>query len=371
MRGIILVVSLVVIGLCLAVPIALLGVLGILLALVLTPLVGFCLVYFLWAPNDLFFTFVTEGMAKIVVKAGAFDRVLIQFKDHALRGECGLVTDEKDHECDIVPYTTTHRRILGGLRYFGPWPLYYIYHYHLRWTSVHQDGTIAQHDEELDQVLLKDHIYLVQIKGAEDAGMVPLDIDLLLTMRVINPYKAIFKTQDWIEMVLGRMKPAFRQYVSAKSFEELVKAKQEAGEEIWKILDNSKDVKAFREEYGIDIADGGIEMKDVTPPLEYQQAATLEYLANMEKKKVVVGSEAEKARLENVYGTIRDLGETGRLVRTLEAAEKSPLAASLTVQAIPGLQEVMRGVFSQSSQQGQSSQDQPPQADEPQGPDQS
>ena len=46
-----------------------------------------------------------------------------------------------------------------------------------------------------------------------------------------------------------------------------------------------------------------------------------------------------------MYKAIEQFGDIGKLVRTLEAVEKSSLAASLTVQAVPGLSDVLRGVL--------------------------
>lgn len=300
---------------------------------------------FVWgvlAPSNRFFTFVKEGTAKIVVKADQYNKTLIQWKDYTLDDEGNVVKDgtRKKGRTYREP-----RHLFGGLRFYGLWPLLDIYTYRLRWTSIRQDGAISPHDEMLDYALLKDHLYLVKIDRAEDKDMVPLDIELLVTMRVVNPYRAIFRVQDWVEMVLGRMKPLFRQYVAENTFKQLVERKQQAGGELWERLLKTGEIKLFRNEYGIEVREGGVEMKDITPPPQYQEAATRKYLAEREKERITVEAEAEATRLKTVYEMIQKFGDLGKLVRTLEAVEKSPLSASLTVQAVPGLQEILRGVF--------------------------
>jgi regulator of protease activity HflC (stomatin/prohibitin superfamily) len=165
--------------------------------------------------------------------------------------------------------------------------------YRLRWTSVREDGTYSPHNEVLDYVMLKDHIYLVRVKGAEDADMVPLDVDLFLTMRVTNPYKAIFRVQDWVELVTGRTMPLFRQYVAGNTFKDLKSKTQEAGGEVWQRLDAPTNkrpslIDEFRTDYGASIKEGGVQMNEVTPPDEYQKAATRRYLAEREREKRMV-----------------------------------------------------------------------------------
>jgi len=48
------------------------------------------------------------------------------------------------------------------------------------------------------------------------------------------------------------------------------------------------------------------------------------------------------------YETIEQFGDLGKLLRTLEAVERSPLAASLQVQAVPGLQNLFSSIYGKS-----------------------
>ena len=258
-------------------------------------------VWFVLAPRNYFFTFVTEGTAKIVVKAGGFFKILIQWKGYTFDENQNVVSENewmKDSEVVAAGMPGAKRykeswHPFGGLRWIGAWPIFQIYLYRLRWTSVREDGTYSSHDEVLDYVMLKDHIYLVRVEGAEDADMVPLDVDLLLTMRVVNPYKAIFRVQDWIELVTGRTMPLFRRYVAVNTFKDLKSKTQEAGGEVWQRLDalvngHPSLIDEFRTDYGAQIKEGGVEMKEVTPPKEYQEAAARKYMSEREKEKRMV-----------------------------------------------------------------------------------
>ena len=291
------------------------------------------LIYWKWAPNNLFFTFVIEGTGKIVVKGGEFSRFLIQWQGHTINQNGEVVEGNEPWH----PF--------GGLRFYGIWPVYDIYVYRLRWTSLRESGEPVQHDVVQDFVLLKDFVYYTELKAAEDKDKVPLTFGLVITLRIVNPYKALFVVQDWLELTLNRIKPLFREFVARHSFEELLREKQAVGGEVWESLDLSGLLSEIERDYGVKVKPGGIEMKDITPPEDYQKAATLQYLADREKEAILVKADAEAGRIQKVFGQIRQLGDLGKLIRTLEALEKSPLAASMSVQFIPGLQDVLRGAF--------------------------
>lgn len=243
------------------------------------------LVYFRLAPNNLFWTLVEEGTSKAVMKGGQADKGLIQWKDHALDDDWNVVVGGGRH-------------LFGGLRFYGIWPFKYIDTYGLRWTSVQENGEAVQHQELLDSVLLKEKIYAMRLAGAEDANRVPLNLDIFVTLKVINPYKARFIAEDYLELVLNRTGPLFREYVGGYTWEVLITLKQKAEGDIWNRLEEAglitkfnaqgivEQLGEFERDYGVQIKDGGIEIKNITPPPEYQKASTQAYLADKEAKRI-------------------------------------------------------------------------------------
>jgi hypothetical protein len=119
--------------------------------LVSLPTIAFLLVYFILAPNNCFFTFVKEGKAKFVVRGDKFEKCLIQWEGHTF-------DYSKDHpeKWNVIPGKERH--ILGGLRFYGLWPLFDIHIYKFRWTGVTEDGKIQHKEEWLDYILLKDDV---------------------------------------------------------------------------------------------------------------------------------------------------------------------------------------------------------------------
>lgn len=310
-------------------------------------------VYFVFVPRGWFFTIVPEGCCKAVMKMGKFQRLIIQWKGFKFDQEWNVVPGEEHHP-------------LGGLRWIGIPPFYGVYNYYFSWTGVDVDGSLVPHKKELlDYVLLMEDVYWCKISAAEDANLLPLDVELLVTMRVVNPYRAMFKVQNWSEMVMNRLKPLFREYVASVSFKDLLLKKEEKKQEIFRHLRESGILEEFEKDYGIKIKEGGIEIKNVDPTQvegmpSLREVTLRKYIAEQDRERIKVEALAEKDRLatvaegeelrvKTVYSALQEFGDLGKLLRTLEALEKSPLAASLTVQAVPGLPELLKGVFGVTS----------------------
>lgn len=300
----------------------------------------FLLVWFYLAPRNYFFTFVKEGTAKIIVKGDQFAGALMQWEGRSF----DISKAGKEKWTIIEKKSPNH--LFGGLRYYGFWPIYDIYIYQFGWSGIGEDGEIARHSKEwLDYVLLKDDIYWAMVKGAEDNNLLPLDVELVITAHISNPYLALFNIQNWLETLKNQLEPAVRDVVSEKEYLVWITEESDMGK---LILEECKKrsrglITAFKNLYGITIVK--IQVRSINPPEDYRQATLASYLAEMQKRATIIHAEAEEIRLQKVYGTIQTLGDVGRLVRTLEAAERSPLAASLTVQAVPGLSEAFKGVF--------------------------
>jgi hypothetical protein len=317
-------------------------------------------IYYVFAPRGLFVTIVPEGQAKAIMRMGEFEKFLIQWK-----GRTFSYQEQGDEKWTVKDGEEFH--LFGGLRWVGIPPFWRIYDYKFSWTGIDVNGELVPHKEEwLNYVLLLDDVYWAKIDMAEDENLLPLDIELLITMRVVNPYKALFRVQNWSEMVMNRMKPLFREYVGNVGFDELIKKKQEKGGELFRTLqgwrkdeqgqeiyDEKRDLpKEFKKEYGVEIKDGGIEIKDANPTtipgipslrevtlrkqIAERDRERILVEADAEKQKVLILADAEKQRIATIYGAVKEMGDLGKLVRTLEMFEKSPEKGTRWVINLPG-----------------------------------
>jgi len=280
-------------------------------SLLVAGLVFFCLVYFWWAPNNLYFTFVPEGRAKVVVKGDAFQRILIQWKGYNLK-----VDSEIDQVHDIGDITKGGSRqggwfekLFGGLKYYGFWPIKDIFIYDFSWTGINPNGEPQRHKKEtLDYVLLKEDVYWVEILQAEDKALLPLDVQLVLPIRVINPYKALFRIQNWLEAVISRIAPAVRDRITEEEYREWIQSDKNLGQEIFEDLKKNDVFAQFEQEYGVRVR--ATEVRAINPGDKFREASLKEYLAQREAERIKI-----------VYGAIKDQGDLGKLIRVVEGIE--------------------------------------------------
>jgi hypothetical protein len=320
------------------------GVLEITIYVLAVFVAGFLLIYFVLAPRNKFFTFVPESKAKIVVRGDGVKKILFKYSGYAMDLEGNIL-----QETEIPPQSLLRKsesrwtRLFGGLKWYGWWPLDDILVYKFRWTGIRESGEIIRREEWIDYILLRSDVYWMKLEKAEDKDLLPLDLEILLTLRVVNPYKALFNIQNWLEAVINRSGPLMREYIAEHKFEELIAKKQQIGGEMRHSLEERGVLEEFYNNYGIKVE--AIEIKDINPPTEYREATLRPFVAEQDKKAIEIKAEAERERIQRVYKTVQEFGNLGQLIRTLEAVEKSPLAASLVVQQVPGLAEVLRGVF--------------------------
>ena len=336
-------------------------------------------------PSNHWFTFVKEGTAKIIVRGDAAEKCLIQWKGCIINKDWDVVAGRE------MPH------FFGGFRIYSLfYPIFDVYIYRLRWSHLHEDGIVVTHDEWLDYVFLKEDLYVIEMSleeeegGTVDINGMPLEISIIMPMKITNPYVAVFKVRGWLPMITGTVQAKMRRFAANYRYKEdlinmmagagIEEVQEKAGipeelrakkgEDLWKkfweeiekedLLEaGAKKKEEFVQLYGVTINKGKTRFLKIGTSPKYRELTTLEYEAEQKKKRTVIEAEAERERLKTeaegekvriatVYGEIQRFDDTGRLVRSLEAMQKSPLAASMTVQAVPGLQEMLRGVFGKS-----------------------
>jgi hypothetical protein len=247
--------------------------------------------------------------------------------------------------------------LFGGFRFYGIWPLFDVFIYRLRWNDIHRsrerDGNMEDpsfHDKWLDYVLLRPDVYSTNLQGAETnpSERLALNVAFNVTMQVVNPYKTIFVAPpNWVENVMVRLDAVLRGFIAAYTLDQLLVMRgDETG--VWEKLGQDPFIQRTLQEWGILIPEGGIQMRDIGLPVELQTVAEAkrveELRAEGARQAVLVAAEAEATRIDTVYGAV-ERHPAGQTIRALEALEKSPLAASVVVQMVPGLPGLLQDVF--------------------------
>lgn len=312
----------------------------------------FFLIYFWWAPNNLYFTFIPEGTAKHILKGKAYHKTLIQWKGHALateksrRVEIGDVIEIKEE----LKWWFFLRRLLifirtcfGGLRYYGFWPIKDVWIYDFSWTNRTQDGEIQKHPKQaMDYLLLKDDVFVVEVRDAEDKDALHADILLILTLRVVNPYQASFVVQNWLETVINRVVPAVRNEYTKDTYANWISEDKDLAERILKALRNFLENEC-RKRYGSEVR--AIEVIDIDPGEGYRELTLRKFTAEQEKKATIVNAQAEVERVNLAYKAVEGFGPLGKLMKLLEALKESPGDGVKWVIPLPGTTDILSKVI--------------------------
>jgi regulator of protease activity HflC (stomatin/prohibitin superfamily) len=325
------------------------------------------------ARNHFFFTMVNEGTAKAIVRFGQFDRIIMSYRDHHLTVEWDV---QNDHPSDGSPVTFApeHRMDTwlrmhgyGGLRWVGLPFMYSVYHYNFQWISERQGSTggltivsveavkdvYFPRDERMAHILLKDDTYVLVLDSAEDKEMIPLTVRTLLTVRIANPYKALFRTEQWLETVENQLKSTLRKYVHLNTFKQLAGRKETFEREADDILNeelpdsptHQKRGDWIEERWGVRIKSIGL--INITPGGKrgeaYEESAAKQYQAEREAERIVTIARAdakriatlaeaeagkieriataESERIKKVTAALKDGGDIALTLRALEAVE--------------------------------------------------
>jgi len=342
------------------------------------------------AKNNIRLTFVKEGTDKAILKYGRFHRSVMYYGGHELDTEWSVrnienevdvdgniifqqdITDSQGniihHQGEVIKGKTgkplrIRKRpwfLFGGLRWLGIPFIHSIYRHKFKWASFEQvgeDGNLVQkvipHEDEIDFILVQDDVYYSFVREAETKGMVPVTVEMLLTIRIVNPYRALFRVQDWLEATQNQIKSALRDFVATKTFEELVAQRESAAvrqEDIEKEFNNFLKVSQIdeflEENYGVRLRKAGLVNIDAAGDRgeSYVAAATKKWEAEREKERIETIAAAEVERLDKVYTKIQSYGENGLFIRATEAiAEVGKGPSNLVVFPFGSVQSMLEG----------------------------
>lgn len=254
------------------------------------------------------FTKVSEGTAKVVVRLGGFKKAVMAWKSYEFDKDWNVVAGKKRH--------------FGGLRFVGIWPFDKVYKYPFRWRGIELvEGReeVKFHERTIDYIFLKPDVYWTEIKAAETGGppekpeRIPLDLQFLVTMRVINPYKTLFRAPpNWLENVITRLNALFRDWVGTKTLDEILTIRKEP-EKLWGEFKEEPLIKMFSDEWGVQIEANGIQIRDVAIAEPYRGAAA-------RRRQLELEAEARKTRFE-IEARARAAEVMGTVIESVATAE--------------------------------------------------
>lgn len=241
----------------------------------------FFVIFFLSLPVVLLkFTLVKEGTAKVVLKFGGFHKVLLQKKGFCLDGDG-----------NIVPTTSRKNGFFGGLHFVGIRGVHTIHKRGFKWTKALPGGTLEDKKEEgVDFILASvDYQYGLKVVDAEDKDRLPLTLEVVMTARVTNPYKALFSVSNWFDAVASRQVPYFREYISQHSYEEIITRNDVLpAKDVMRTLEDDGILDLLANSYGIEVT--ALETSKIDPPKEYRQDSLRKWKAGQMREERIISS---------------------------------------------------------------------------------
>ncbi len=322
-------------------------VMGILVGLIGLGYVGLPLWAYLLAPTNLFFTFVNEGTAKVVMRGGKFQRVIIALKGHYLNDN-GDVVKSGD------PEKLRWFERISGAYWVGIPPFFRVHTYGFLWTTLSKEevgGEIVEkpkqrEEKEMDNVFIKDRVYLGYIFSAETKEGMPVDIRYLITLRVVNPYKALFLVHRWLEATLDLVSQSGRQYVGRRTYQQLI-SKETADPKKGFSGGISTLENQILKNYGVFFVKAEIHSVEPagTAAEKYREASIRAYLAETIKNATITEAEGE-ARKNVLIG--KSKAEAQQFQN--DVYKKSPEATRASYDAQVGIAQGIRSIAASIAQ---------------------
>lgn len=190
------------------------------------------------ADGDSFFTKVSEGTAKAVMRGGtrgSFDHFVMAFEGHHFNVPGSDWFDRTIPAWEVLDNDPVDDKYFDlrdpltkwlGVYYVGIPPFRQLKEYRFRWSEAIKDlktnkEVVWSRDASTDFIYVSDFPYMIVLDAAETKEGIPVDGTYQLVIRITNPYKALFATENWLEAVTASANRAARSYVGSRTYEEL------------------------------------------------------------------------------------------------------------------------------------------------------
>ena len=294
LKGFVIVAASVIIAIVLAV---FTGIVGGIIGIIIVPIIAFVVLYFIWAPNDVFGTFPEEGFATIIVEGMGFKKLFLKLKYFGLDEEWNIVEENN---------ATLKQREIRGMCLFL-WPFQRRHVYRQKWTKYTEQGKSVFKEEVLRSVLVKSYFYYIGVLSAEDISVMPINIGLAVEMKIVNPVKAIFKIQNWYGSSANLIQGGVRDQIRKRNYLEWINLSGSVAlgdyfeTEMRPIIDKIKD------DFGVQVVK--IKVVQIEPSdKRYTEASTRKAVAEFEKQAIEVEARAKSyKRSTETIGPIIDM----------------------------------------------------------------
>lgn len=274
------------------------------------------------AAENIVFTTVKEGTVKAIVRGESFERFIMAYQGYHLNDPSKGWYDRRQPKWMVLPntepdyfYDERSFTVFGwfllslGVYYIGlPWS-HTVYYYTFEWNEVETDPNtgkqrVRRRKEVTDFIYVVHFTYAVVTDRAETKDRLQTDWMTLVTMQVVNPFKALFETEDWMQRVTAKVNGFITSFAGRQKYDKIVtfcKASDQGkfSKPIIALTEDTVDAsgtvtdKGLRSEYGVEIEAAEQQTMDLSGAegSELQKAASKAFVA--EQTKIAKIKEAE------------------------------------------------------------------------------
>lgn len=326
-----------------------------------------CFIFWTLAQSNLFFTVLKEGYTKAIMSNGKPVRLVMRSEHHRFRNQ--LKKSGEGHPWDIVEYAPppvlplapsktrkARARLAKALRFasgmylfdnlvwVGFPPTYKIHTYTFHWSSRIQNPNREgmkqeQRSEHIAHILApQQEVYFALIEDAKTSELMPVNASVALTVQIVNPFKALFNTHQWLKTVVNQIEPDIREVIGGYTFEALTESDKTASNELETDKGFKKRRHTLEKEYGVKIIlaqfrsiepSGKLadeitktSLRKYTAEQEVKEAEQRVRVAEQEARKIDILARATEERLRRELGVVMTLGPEAVEIRKMELLPK-------------------------------------------------
>ncbi len=184
------------------------------------------------ANSNLLYTKVPEGKGKIIAKGKSFHRAILSFRGYHLNERGKPHFDENEPEWEVLPnkpgknYETRPQYTRSfGLFWVGIPGMREVYKYDFVWneyrTNLEGGRDVWHREEETEVFVANDFSYVMVIEDAKTRDMLPVRAEFVIIVRITNPYKALFESNDWRTQLESYVDRIGRNFIGTFTYDQL------------------------------------------------------------------------------------------------------------------------------------------------------
>lgn len=322
-----------------------------------------------------FFTSIAPGQVKIIETGNHFVRCIMAFEDHAFKGHLGrsidprtseywevIETDSEQSDTHPIPFISTLNPLswlfwiwqrwvffTTGYVFTGMYPWRKVRTYKLdRQKKLHGNDDVTEKEDYSDHFRVADFVFPLVVEEADTLDKVPVRVRIDLVLRVFNPYKAAYDTDDWASRIASTAKDIVTSYTRARPLDHVLSAKtsstpdEEANElarAVWKIgkrEDGGNEVARRRGSsqedsilsFGIEVTQVMVvDISPVEPSTDIGKKLYKEAIARVETRAKMELARGDAAQLNEQIAAVQKGGHYGLAVLAAERNVRTAAAA--------------------------------------------